>query len=179
MSPAAWVSPRLLYLPRSPLPCPAASFGLSSTRAGIRGSACFLPACVVNKPPGTSFRRHVSAPSCGGGAGGGAGRKESGAQASGAQVLLPPSSQRWILVRYCSRQLEQGDDPSPKPSRAWGPELWERRRGSQRLAGGGLERAGASFSPRRRWRGSRPPPRAGGHAAAVWECLTLSQFPAA
>lgn len=105
-----------------------------------------------------------------------AGRKERGPQASRAEVRqLSPIP----AAGDSNTELEQGRDPSPKPSGAWGRELWEWRRGPQWPArekpGVSVSSAGTPAPPE----GLRPPPRGGGHAANAWECLTLSQFPAA
>lgn len=90
-----------------------------------------------------------------------------------------PASQRWIPLRYWSGETPAGRRPSPnlpKPGvrnsgrGAAAPSGWFRR---------GQEPAGAQLGPPRRQRGSRIPAPAGGHTANAWECMTLSQFPAA
>lgn len=52
--------------------------------------------------------------------GGGAGRKERGPEASGAEVRQPAPIP---VAGDSNRELEQGGDPSPKAPGAWGPEL--------------------------------------------------------
>lgn len=105
MSPAAWASPRLLDPPpfSSALAVQAASpLDFASPRAGIKGSARFWPACVINKPPRAFF---LTPCEC---------TKGEGCWREGNERARPlvlkfdsrlPSPQRWIPVRYWNTEI--------------------------------------------------------------------------
>lgn len=172
--PQDYLTPSPQYLPARPatppvdFPPPGPGFGVAPVfclpLSFISHPGAFLPTpCAMHTYRGR-----------GGGGGVLAGRK--GDAGLGAEIRQPSPI---TAVGDSNTELEQGGDPSPKPSRAWGPGLREWRRGPQWLAwekpGGSVCSAGTPAPPEV----LRPPPRTDGHDANAWDCLTLSQFPAA